>query len=312
MMRSVFATLFFVSLWVGWAPSAFTQSYYALISRAEMAYMAEEYRLAAESYQRAFVVGTPTAGDLYNAACCFALTGQVQTAFYQIEQAVEAGWVDVGMMLRDSDLRALRNAPEWEESLAELRERVAVRKAEMNLSLMVELETMQRADRRHRALMDSVLLAAGRSSAAWDSLMNCISTTDRTNVARLTGLLDAHGWPSYTEVGRAGSRHAALILSRADVTTQERYLPLLVEAAGRGEADWQQAAELQDLVLMQKGKPQWYGSQVVYRPETQRYEPYKIKKERLVNRRRHQVGLPPLDEYVRVRNLMAGDMMAIE
>ena len=280
------------------------EGYYTYVSQAEAAYAVEDPETAVAWYRRAFATATPVATDLYNAACCYALTHRNDTALLYVARAVEAGWLDLAWLRRDSDLLSLHDHPRWPLLLADLEQQAARWQTHLDVALMARLEAMQRADQYHRLRTDSVATAAGRGSDAWHTLQATIAATDHQNVAQLTALLDTAGWPGYSRVGRAGSHTAARVLMRADAATQARFLPLLLEAAENQEADWQQAAELQDVLLLQRGRKQWYGSQVVYEPRTRRYAPCPIRQQRRVDRRRRQIGLPPLEEYVRGRNLL--------
>jgi hypothetical protein len=54
---------------------------------------------------------------LYNAACCYALAGQKDLAFYALGVAVKRGWKNRQHTERDDDLASLRSDPRWKEIL---------------------------------------------------------------------------------------------------------------------------------------------------------------------------------------------------
>jgi len=118
---------------------------------------------------------------------------------------------------------------------------------------------------------------------------------DEKHRQRLTEILDEHGWPGNLLVGRDGSNAAWLIVQHADadVEFQKRCLELM-EAAPAGEVELIWIAYLTDRVLVNENKPQRYGTQL-----GENFEPRPIEDPENVDRRRAEVGLPPLAEYVR-------------
>ena len=59
-----------------------------------------------------------------------------------------------------------------------------------------------------------------------------------------------------------------------------------------------QMALMEDRILMREGKPQKYGSQIQAGCKT-KWELYPLKNPETVNKRRAEVGLQPLEEYVK-------------
>jgi hypothetical protein len=123
---------------------------------------------------------------------------------------------------------------------------------------------------------------------------------DRRNTARLKEILDRHGWPGKTLVGTQAAHAAWLLVQHADhdLPFQKRCLALLAEAVTRGEAVAQDLAYLTDRVRVAEKKEQVYGTQL--RQEGGTFKPQPIEDEANVDRRRRQVGLPPLAEYLKL------------
>jgi hypothetical protein len=122
---------------------------------------------------------------------------------------------------------------------------------------------------------------------------------DRDNTERLKQILDRHGWPGKSLVGADGANAAWLLAQHADHDRplQRRCLALLREAVKRGEAAGAQLAYLTDRLRVADKRRQVYGTQLVVvggRPL-----PAPIEDEANVDRRRREVGLPPLAEYLR-------------
>jgi hypothetical protein len=121
-----------------------------------------------------------------------------------------------------------------------------------------------------------------------------MSWQDAANRQRLKEIVKEHGWPGKTLVGADGANAAWLLVqhSDADVAFQKECLALM-EAAGDGEVSRQDVAYLTDRVLVNEKKKQRYGTQM-----GMNFEPQPIEDPENVDKRRAEIGLPPLAEYV--------------
>ncbi len=70
---------------------------------------------------------------LYNAACCFALSGHKDIAFYTLDAAIAKGWRDKTHTEQDEDLVSLRGDQRWFDMLAT----IAVGGLEENLNAVI-------------------------------------------------------------------------------------------------------------------------------------------------------------------------------
>lgn len=157
-------------------------------------------------------------------------------------------------------------------------------------ALRQELLQMQARDQQHRA-------AAGGDPSG--ERMRAQAALDSANARRLEEIVARHGWPGATLVGQDGSVAAFLVLQHADAGVQERYLPLVRDAARSGELLPSMAAMLEDRVRMRRGEKQLYGTQL--RTEAGGGAPtlWPVEDEANVDARRAAVGLPPLAQYLR-------------
>jgi hypothetical protein len=124
-----------------------------------------------------------------------------------------------------------------------------------------------------------------------------MTEVDQKNRARLKEMVAQHGWPGATLVGKDGAHAAWLLVQHADNDRpfQKRCLKLM-KAAPRGEVDPPDIAYLTDRVLVGENKKQLYGTQL--QGEIGAFRPKPIEDEANVDRRRAEVGLPPLAEYL--------------
>ena len=74
---------------------------------------AKNYSGAAAAYEAAFKAGGGDRIRYYVAASCWALAGDRDAAFRDLDRAVGAGWTDLKMLESDDDLKGLRTDPRW-------------------------------------------------------------------------------------------------------------------------------------------------------------------------------------------------------
>jgi hypothetical protein len=124
-----------------------------------------------------------------------------------------------------------------------------------------------------------------------------IADIDRKNTTRMKEIIDKHGWPGKSLVGKDGANAAWLLVQHADKDHgfQKRCLPLLQRAVKAQEASAANLAYLTDRVLVGENKKQVYGTQ--FRMADGKWQPYPIEDEKNVDERRKEVGLPTLAEY---------------
>ena len=122
---------------------------------------------------------------------------------------------------------------------------------------------------------------------------------DTANTERMRAIVNRYGWPGPELVGRDGAEAAFLLVQHADHAFMKEMLPLVEKAYRGGEVSGQSYALLLDRVLVGEGKPQVYGTQAKRFEEWKGQEPAlaPIEDEANVDKRRAEVGLPPLSEY---------------
>jgi hypothetical protein len=79
-------------------------------THARQAYNARQYARCADEYAR---ITPPTAGDVYNQACCLALSGNKDAALERLRAALDLGYQDAAGAAADADLASLRDDPRW-------------------------------------------------------------------------------------------------------------------------------------------------------------------------------------------------------
>ena len=126
-----------------------------------------------------------------------------------------------------------------------------------------------------------------------DAPMDRLKKTFDDNAVRLKAIVKQYGWPGNDLVGRDGTWAAFLILLNAERAIEKEMLPLVQDAYHAGKTDGIIYAVLLDDIRVAEGKPQVYGTR-----DKKGGGVYPIEDEANVNKRRVEVGLPPLSEYL--------------
>ena len=95
-----------------------TERGFVVALRADSAYRAKAYPLAAELYTESAADFSPPT-SYYNAACSYALIGRADRAVQELQLAIRAGFRNVDQMQRDGDLASLRTGAEWPRLLSD-------------------------------------------------------------------------------------------------------------------------------------------------------------------------------------------------
>jgi len=119
------------------------------------------------------------------------------------------------------------------------------------------------------------------------------------NKRKLLELLDLYGWPTATSVTEYAAAGAALIINHTTYEIRSQYFPMLEEAFKQGEAQSLRYAKMQDRLLVEEGKKQLYGTQ--WKFENSERVPHPIDQPEYVDKRRAEIGLGPLNIYLKER-----------
>lgn len=156
-------------------------------------------------------------------------------------------------------------------------------------------ELLKRMASDQQARMDLIKKYNGMIPAA---AMDEMKKIDAENTAWIKPLMKQHGWLGYSLVGADGATAAFLLVQHtADAEFRKSSLELLQKAVKDGEARGDQLALLTDRFLVSEGKPQRYGTQTKVTKDG-KFEMPPIEDEANVDKRRAEVGLGPLAEYV--------------
>jgi hypothetical protein len=138
----------------------------------------------------------------------------------------------------------------------------------------------------------------GVASAQYKRLQIQVHAATLEQEAKIRLILNTYGWPGKSLVGEEGSTALWLVLQRSNKDLVKLGASHMNRAARNGEADHFQAAVLQDKALIMNGKKQWYGTQLYTNQETGSLEIFPIADESNLNKRRHEMHLEPIENYL--------------
>jgi hypothetical protein len=296
-----FFFILFLNLSFGQGKFKPTENYIRQSSKAFTLYNEKNFVQSAKSYDTLFndYNGRGLRTDKYNAACAWSLAGNMDQAFYYLNQSLLTNeWVNLSNIDSDSDLISLHSDMRWQLLNDKIRMNNKVPEQKLNKPLTAALDTIYMEDQTDRNNLDIIKEKYGWQSKQMDSLWKKISHQDSINLARIKYIITTNGWLGPAKVGERGASAIFLVIQHADSLTQVTYLPIIRKAVKKGDARAQDLALLEDRVLTKQGKKQMYGSQVKI-DSAGKYIFFPIKDEANVNKRRLTVGLGPLEDYAK-------------
>lgn len=129
------------------------------------------------------------------------------------------------------------------------------------------------------------------------------SNIDRENLVTVVSIIEKCGMPTLKEVNQEQMSAIWLVFQHADNYHRKKYLPQLKKSAQNGDLRKSQMALMEDRILMMDGKPQIYGSQISEDRENGGWKIYDLQNPETVDKRRAEIGMQPLSEYVRQWNI---------
>ena len=169
---------------------------------------------------------------------------------------------------------------------------------QLNEELVAVLDTVLQEDQKYRLEMDEIEKKYGWESQEMTDNWENMAKADSTNLIKVRKILDQWGWLGENIMGADGSSALFLVIQHANLETQVEYLPMLREAAARGDARPQDLAYLEDRVALAQGERQIYGSQLEIQYNTGEMYVLPIICPDSLDIRRAEVGLPPMSEYL--------------
>ena len=298
MKKIIFLSVCFISTQVTFGQNA---EYFSLVKKADSLYTAKDFKTSALTYSAAFKANgwVGISDDRYNAACSWALANNSDSSFFQLNRiATKANYINYEHIITDPDLNSLHNDNRWKPLLDLIKRNKEKAEANLNKPLVAQLDSIYNEDQKYRLQIEEIEKKYGLESNEMKDHWKIINQKDSINLSKVKSLLDSYGWLGTDIVGRQGNSTLFLVIQHSDQRTQEKYLPMMREAVKNGKATGSSLALLEDRVALGQGKKQIYGSQIGRNNETKLYYVLPLEDPDNVDKRRAEVGLQPLAEYV--------------
>ena len=172
--------------------------------------------------------------------------------------------------------------------------------ATLNKYLVAILDTIHQEDQKYREEEQVLEKKFGWESKDVQDIEKIIKEKDSINLIQVEKIIAEYGWLGADIVGEMGNKTLFLVIQHSNTQTQVKYLPMLREAVKNGKAKASYLALMEDRVLLAQGEKQIYGSQLQMDSETNQWVLEPMIDPDNVDKRRAEVGLKPLSEYISV------------
>lgn len=217
--------------------------------------------------------------------------------FYLAENP-QIKYANLEHLTNDTDLNNLKEDSEWERLVQTVKNNKTELEKDYNWSLIAELDTIIDEDQKYRKQVTNIEKEFGHDSKELKAHWELIAIKDSLNLIKIKKILDEYGWLGSNIIGAKGNMALFLVIQHADIETQEKYLPMMKEAVEKGNASPSNLALLEDRIALRNGKEQIYGSQIGRNPETGEYYVQPLFDPENVDKRRSEVKLGKLENYV--------------
>jgi hypothetical protein len=276
--------------------------YSRLIKRADSLYDVQDYKNSAHTYSEAFksTGWKGNTNDRYNAACSWALANVPDSAFFNLERITSMfNYSSYAHIIADTDLATLHADKRWRPLVERVKQNKEKAESNLNKSLVAKLDSIYSDDQTYRLQEQELEKKFGWDSQEVKDIWKKIRLKDSVNLIKIVAVLNEYGWLGTDVVGNNGNSTLFLVIQHADLKTQEKYLPMMREAVKNGKAFGSSLALLEDRIEIRNGRKQIYGSQISMDPDTKKHYVSALIDPDNVDRRRLEVNLPPLAEYVK-------------
>jgi hypothetical protein len=122
---------------------------------------------------------------------------------------------------------------------------------------------------------------------------------DHQNMTIVASAIENCGVTEIKKLHKQDIEAIFFIVQHSDLKHMKKHYPMLKELAQDGKVNMGAIATMQDRILMLEGKLQRYGTQMTMNYVTEKLEVYSLENPEYVNKRRTEVGLGPLEDYVK-------------
>ena len=302
-MRKIFLLLIILSV----SNLIFAQTYKEYWHTADSLYRIKEYKQAGIEFDNALKLKEGDKDNYAYAASAWASAGDTTKALHYLNLTADKGWYRKKLIENDSVFVFLHKFNEWDTILKKIQANIDEYEKDYNKPLKAELEDIIIKDQTLRLLIKEAEEKFGKDSKEMEYFWELIAWQDSINEKRIIEIIDEYGWPGTSLVGSKANTAVWLIIQHTPLETQELYLSFLQASVKNGESSVHDMAYLEDRILSYKNLPQKFGTQIDINSETGEYTLYDLEDPENVNKRRAEVGLGPIEKYLKLFNIEWGN-----
>lgn len=243
-------------------------------------------------------ISDDTIAAYYKLSKAFSLVHEVDSAYKYLSLSLKND--STILVLNEPDFISIIDDKRWEDI-----EKRQIAKTELKYGKYKNLElarTLWRLKMKDQAYYYHIKIAEdklGVYSAVALALWDIKNILNKDNSAKIEEIINERGWPKFSEVKGSAAQTAFFIIQHSELKKQKVYIEKLQNACKQNEANWADYALMYDRIQIGEGKKQLYGSQLRFSKTSNKYELFPIEDEQNLNKRRKDIGLEKMSEYVK-------------
>lgn len=242
-------------------------------------------------------------GVIYDMACLFSLLDNADSAFYYLNLAIDKG-EHSGWILFDPDFDNIRNDNEWVGIVNKINYLYILKHPDVDTSVTFKLRELYWLDQRIRKNLMKLGEQYGYRSIELDSIKIEMHRIDSNNRRELIAIIQNNGWPTRENVDFDGMLAVFTIVQHAPLNFQKEYLPFVEESVKNGDISSLAFVYFLDKMRVKENKKQLYGTQLRLKEKQDSvYELFPVEDEENLNKRRLEVGLEPIEDYLKKKGI---------
>lgn len=298
-IKSFISFVFFLSTYASLAQG--TQEYFKNVGIADSLLLTRNYIEAGKFYSKAFRLNNNKAlvDHRYSAAKAFAMSNNSDSAFYNLFRISKLKTkYTIEFLNSDLHFNNLRNDIRWDSVIA----LTAKSNPKNNSYLSKILDSILFVDQKCRSDLFLIRDKYSINSIEYRNALNYMRKSDSSNLLIVLDIINKYGWLGDDVVGSNGNLALFLVIQHSSIEIQDKMLPILRKAVYDKRAKSNELALLEDRISVTKIGKQIYGSQY-YEKDSLKIL-YPLIDPSNVNKRRNDVGLEPLENYLKTFNIL--------
>lgn len=171
---------------------------------------------------------------------------------------------------------------------------------EKNRNLVAMLDTIWTTEQEPIRMRDEMMEKHGADSEEYRKYQAIYEANHLVNEEKIVVIL-ANGWPDTAVIGADGNRTICNVLQHCSYEMRVKYLPLMKQAVLDQKLNPQLLVRAEDRIATDLGKPQIYGGQMKFYPETKSFNVWPVHDPVNIDKRRAEIGLGPIAEHLKNR-----------